>query len=173
MKKAMEARDDPQILTGEWAKTHLVLQQDYMIENVRRVLERYVPASVLVELKDKFAMVCRPIDSGATVIRPELLKGLHVIVLSVHLVPKGSPPMSFPEEYVALVLLHELAHIYLGHHPPSTDQTQHEAHCLALDWYNEAQGRSMTMDDLGKLRECCDEFWIYEDPDPVVTGTEE
>ena len=125
-----------------------------------------MPADVLAGLKDKFAMVCRPLDSGATVIRPELLSGLYVVVLSLHLIPKSYPPLNFPREYIALVLLHELAHVQLGHRPPSTDQMEADAYSLALDWFNATQHSNMTLKDLQNLNRGSDRFWLVNDQDP-------
>ena len=125
------------------------------------ILERYMPADVLTELKDRFAMVCRPPESGATVIRPELLSGLHVVVLSIDLIPNSNPPSNFSWEYIALVLLHELAHVYLGHRPPSTDLKEEDAYALALRWFNQTQETSMTLRDLKELMKRQDGFWLY------------
>jgi hypothetical protein len=149
-----------QSLTPDWIRTHLLLQKDYMIDGIARILVRYTPVDVLQELKGQFAIVCRPPESGATLIRSERIRGLHVIVLSKHLIPDSDPPMNFPEEYIALTLLHELAHIKLDHHPPSTDQMEEAAYALAIRWFNMSQGTDKTMDDLKRLKMDHDGFWL-------------
>lgn len=152
-------------LTDDWVESHLVLQQDCMVDGIRSILVKYVPADILSELKDKFAIVCRPLHSGATVIRSELLFGLHIIVLSIHLIPKSDPPLNFPREYIALTLLHELAHLHLGHHPPSSVDMEKEADATALSWFNRTQNCSMTMQDFKDLKWENDVFWLG-DRDP-------
>ena len=149
-------------MTPEWIRQHLVLQRESMIKSTAQLHEAYAPPHVLETLTGKFIMVCRPRDSGATVIRPELVQGRHVIVLSMHLVPTTYPPQNFPADYVALVLLHELAHIWLGHCPPGTDQMEEDAYELALTWFNESHDKHWTMKDLRALHEEQDKFWLIQ-----------
>jgi len=144
----------------DWIASHFILQDDVRRRSAADIVRDFMPERILRQLAGKFVMVCRPPDSAATVIRPEKIRDRFVVVVSKYLIPVSNPPTHFPREYTALILMHELAHIQLEHSPPTTDGMENEAYELALEWYNETQATQMTMDDLTKLNEQHDGFWL-------------
>ena len=143
-----------------WQNAHLFLDPQGRIEQLARILQKYVPDDVQEEYLDAVVFIGPPYKTGASVIGAKHTKCKHIIVTAADLIPIVAGATCLDEHYIALAILHELAHTSVPHDYPSTKAEEDEADAIALRWFNASQSMEWTDADLLQLRLKYDGHWL-------------